>query len=385
MKYTLLVTQECNLNCHYCYIGKKPVSMPLSVASRIIDFIFQRTPKDESIHIGFFGGEPLLVFELIQSITDRIEKHPGYDKERVDLAIVTNGTIFSEEIAGFVNDHDISFGISCDGPSDVHDISRCYPDGRGSSHIVAHTIARASTTLNNVMVNAVYNPQTLSALPQTVGYLCALGVRQIHLNPDIKASWSPQDMALLPKVYRAVADCSIKSYQHHNPIFISFIDSKIAVILRGGYHAQERCQMGRAEMSFTPDGGIYPCERLVGDGTEAGRIGDIDHGVMPEKMACRRAPTVEGGSPCADCSLQRYCMHWCGCTNFFATGFYNRVNSFICASEKAAIHAAMHVFDTLGPSYSACFSDHAGGFLQGNIPQTATDRLPSVSSRPLSV
>lgn len=347
MKYTLLVTQECNLKCRYCYIGKKPVSMPLSVASRIIDFIFQRTPRNESIHIGFFGGEPLLVFKLIQSITDMIENHPGYDQERVDLAIVTNGTIFSEEIAGFVDEHDISFGISCDGPSEVHDISRCYPDGRGSSHIVAHTIAKASTLLSNVLVNAVYGPQTLSALPRTVSYLCALGVRQIHLNPNIKAFWSPEDIALLPKVYRAVADYSVLSYQRQKPIFISFIDSKIATILRGGYQAQERCQMGRAEMSFTPDGGIYPCERLVGDGTEAGRIGHIDHGVMPEKMACRRAPAAEENTPCADCSLQRYCMNWCGCSNYFATGFYDRVNSFICASEKAAIHECFKLFETV--------------------------------------
>lgn len=383
MKYTLLVTQKCNLQCRYCYIGKKSLSMPLSVASRIIDFIFRRTPKEENIHIGFFGGEPLLAFKAIQNITDIIENHSDYDKERVDLSIVTNGTIFSEEITRFINDHDISLGISCDGPPEIHDLSRCYSDGIGSSHIVAHTIAQASATLNNVMVNAVYHPQTLRALPQTVDYLYSLGVRQIHLNPDIKASWSPEYIELLPEVYTAVADYAVKSYTHQKPLFISFIDSKIAVILRGGYHSKERCQMGRAEMSFTPDGSIYPCERLVGDGSESGRIGHIDHGLMPGKMACRTAPKETGKTECDDCGLNPYCMHWCGCSNFFATGYYDRVNPFICASEKAAIEAALHVLNTLGPSYSMRFCDHAGGFPQSNVSQSIRARTTSEAPSPV--
>lgn len=371
MKYTLLVTQRCNLRCRYCYIGKQANSMPLSVAHKIIDFIYQRTPPDEEIHIGFFGGEPLLAFDTILRITEMVESHPAFDKERVDLGIVTNGTIYSEKIARFVQDHDISFGISCDGPPEAHDLSRFFPDGRGSAHAVANTISQAASRIEGVMVNAVYGPQTLATLPRTVEYLSSLGVRQIHLNPDISATWSRKEIAMLPEVYTAVADQAIQSYQNSHPLFVSFIDSKIAVILRGGYEAAERCRMGVAEMSFTPDGGIYPCERLVGDGTGEGRIGHIDQGIDLAGIQCRKASTIQIKNPCDDCSLEPYCMHWCGCSNFFATGDYDRANAFICASEKAAIQAGLHVLTTLGPIDSVRFSEHVNGHTHEHLRQPA--------------
>ena len=69
MKYTLAVTQRCNLACDYCYIHEKNSVMPLAVAEKILNFIFENTPKSEKIDIGFFGGEPLLEFNLIKKIT----------------------------------------------------------------------------------------------------------------------------------------------------------------------------------------------------------------------------------------------------------------------------------------------------------------------------
>jgi len=99
MKYTLCITQQCNLNCGYCYIEKKNATMSLSTAARIIDFIFSNTPPEEVIDIGFFGGEPLLHFDLIRDITETVKRNPRFDEYRVVYAMVTNGTIFRDEIA----------------------------------------------------------------------------------------------------------------------------------------------------------------------------------------------------------------------------------------------------------------------------------------------
>ena len=76
--------------------------MSLSAAKKIIDFIFKNTPSQEKIDIGFFGGEPLLEFELIKKITEIIENHPSFNNKLVELTVVTNGTIFSDEIADFL-------------------------------------------------------------------------------------------------------------------------------------------------------------------------------------------------------------------------------------------------------------------------------------------
>ncbi len=365
MKYTLLVTRQCNLRCDYCYVGKDASSMPLERARRIVDFAFARTPPADTIDFAFFGGEPLLEFDLIRDITAYIQRHDQYDAARVQLTVVSNGTHFNDAIAAYVRDNQVAFGISCDGPPEVHDRFRRYKGGKGSSAKVEETIRAATEAFSRVMVNAVCRPETLDALPHTIDYFSGLGVRQIYLSPDYSAHWTGEHAARLPEVYGRVGERYKEYYRRGDPHFISLVDSKISVILRGGYQPQERCSMGRGELAFTPDGGIYPCERLVGDGErgDGHRIGHIDTGIELRRMSCHRADdAVEAPlTLCADCGLKPFCMNWCGCSNYFASGYYDRASAFLCASERAAIACAAGVYHQLESELGNVFFDHATG------------------------
>ncbi|HUU83760.1 MAG TPA: radical SAM protein [Phycisphaerae bacterium] len=362
MKYTLLLTQACNLRCEYCYIPKRDCTMSRSVAGKAVDFAFANTPQEERIAIGFFGGEPLLEFELLEAVTDLIENNPGYEQARVELSLVTNGTIFSDEIAEFLRARNIGFGISCDGPPFVQDLHRRFPDGSPTSAVVQDTIRRALQAFSYPTVNAVYDPRTLPHLPETVDYFTSLGLRHIYLSPDLSAPWTAQDAARLPDLYRQVADRYVSHYLQRDPRFISLIDSKITVILRGGYQPLERCRMGTGEFAFAPDGWVYPCERLIASGRNGHCIGNIEEGLQTDLRRCHLAPGGELNPECRSCGLSGYCMNWCGCSNFFSTGYYNRVGPFMCASEKAAIHAAFDVLQRLGESCGSAFADHVAGF-----------------------
>jgi uncharacterized protein len=375
MKYTLLVTRHCNLRCEYCYVGKDRSAMSLDVARRIVDFAYSRTPSDESIDFAFFGGEPLIEFDRVRQITSLIEEHPQYDASRVQLTMVSNGTLFNDEIAQFVREKNIAFGISCDGPAEVHDRFRRYPGGKGSSEKVEQTLRDALDAFDNVMVNAVYRPESFEQLPQTIEYFSSLGLRQIYLSPDYSAEWTPQQAARLTDVYGDVAARYQDYYRNGDPHFISLIDSKIAVILRGGYQPQERCSMGRGEMAFTPDGAIYPCERLVGDGEGKHCIGHIDNGVDATLMQCHSAEqpqiaVIAPAKPCDTCDLKSLCMNWCGCSNYFGSGYYDRASAFLCASERAAITVAAKTYQNLEADYGELFFDHATGSPLGNSLQT---------------
>ncbi len=361
MKHTLLVTQSCNLACRYCYIGQRKARMTRSVAKDVVEFMYRHTPLSQKLEVGFFGGEPLLEFDLVKEITKLIESHPRFDETRVQLTIVTNGTIFSPEIADFVTRHDMGFGISCDGPPDVQNMFRRFHSGRGTADRVERTIREALEAFSAVMVNAVYGPKNLAQLPRTVEYFSSLGVRQIYLNPDFSARWTPAEVASLPQVFGAIGKLYVDYYLRQDPHFISPIDSKISVILRKGYDPLERCRMGRGEFAFTPNGDIYPCERLVGDGANGHCIGNVHEGIKPRKMLCHTAAGESVNSECSSCGLRDYCMNWCGCSNYFSTGYYNRVGPFLCASEKAAIGAAFDAFQILEKKVGATFFEHLGG------------------------
>ena len=81
----LNVTDRCNLRCKYCvfsgaYCGQRvhgSATMSLDTAMRGIDQFLARTGKtlqdpEKKLSIGFYGGEPLLAFDLIREILDRV-------------------------------------------------------------------------------------------------------------------------------------------------------------------------------------------------------------------------------------------------------------------------------------------------------------------------
>jgi uncharacterized protein len=374
VKYTLFVTRRCNLSCDYCYVGKVGDRMSLDMTDQITDFAFNHTPPSENIDIGFFGGEPLLEYPLLEEVTRRIEAHPQYDPCRVKLSLVTNGTLLSPEVVRFVKAHRIALTISCDGPPAVHDRHRHLPGGGKSSALVEDGIRMALGILGRVPVNAVYRPDNIRQLPETIDYFSSLGVRQIYLNPDFSANWDEETVARIPSVFEAVAEQYTDFYRRGCPHYISLIDSKITVMLRGGYQPTERCRMGTGEMAFAPSGEIFPCERLVDDNPETHRVGVVDGLVQIGPLRDHFAPGSPVNVPCLSCGIRGYCVTWCGCSNYFMTGSYNRVSPFLCVSERAAIELAISVFQCLEAELGPVFMDHLGG--KGLAP-SARECLPA--------
>ncbi len=334
--------------------------MSHKTATRIVDFMFRSTPSGEKIDIGFFGGEPLLEFDLLKHIVDLVISHPLYDKKRVLFSIVTNGTIFSGDIATYLKKRNITLGISCDGPPHVQDSSRIFADGSGSSAIVEANIRKALNFFPFMPVNAVYKPETLHFLPDVVDYFSGLGVRNIYLNHDITAQWTKNEADMLPALYDSIGKKYTDFYRTGNAHHISLIDSKIVVMLRGGYQPLEKCRMSKGELAFATSGNIYPCERLIGkdEGTDH-CLGNISLSGSLSKQCTHDAEHI-ANEACRTCSLRDYCMNWCGCTNYFATGDYNTAGPFICASEKAAIQTAYDIIAQLDREGFA-FSEHLAG------------------------
>lgn len=345
VEFTIFLTQRCNLACKYCYVKKKPATLSLARAEKIVDFIFAKSGKEASIDIGFFGGEPLLEFELMKEVTRMIVDHKEYDANRVVMRVVSNGTIFTEEIAEFLKIYNIGLGISFDGLPAIHDKNRPFKNGTGSADIVEKNLDMALEWFPLMPVNAVFDNTTFQHLSEMVDYLSGLGVRNIHLNPDVSSAWTPEKCVELDEVYSQLGKKYFQYYLDNNPHYISLIDSKVTVLLREGYRPDEKCSMGKGELAFATSGNIYPCERLVGGDTGGQHcIGHIDDDDF-KPFDCRKTIGILPPNTCNDCSLEKFCMHWCGCTNFFATGDYNQMNYFLCHSEKAAIKAALEVIE----------------------------------------
>ena len=127
----LSVTYACNLACRYCYVranGRPPATMSRETARRAIDLLRPPGPW----RIGFFGGEPLVAWDLVREIVESATGRAQALGAKVRFSITTNGTLVTLERAEFLARHGFSLIVSLDGPRELHDEERATPGGAGS-------------------------------------------------------------------------------------------------------------------------------------------------------------------------------------------------------------------------------------------------------------
>ena len=72
-KIMLIITENCNLRCIYCYEkNKNGKSMTFETAKEILDRAYADMDGYESMVIELHGGEPFLNFTLIKKIDEYV-------------------------------------------------------------------------------------------------------------------------------------------------------------------------------------------------------------------------------------------------------------------------------------------------------------------------
>lgn len=147
-KGSIMVTEECNLRCTYCFLHNKgPRTIDFDTAKEFIDIILGIKRDDKygrfglaspfTLHI--MGGETMLyaklVYDIIEYFDSQINEYNIPISFKIQLP--TNGTLLrknSEYISKLVNKYRDRFGIyiSIDCNKEAHDACRIYPNGEGS-------------------------------------------------------------------------------------------------------------------------------------------------------------------------------------------------------------------------------------------------------------
>lgn len=167
----ILITEECNLRCGYCYINNKPGTMSKNTALKAVELLFAENKPPNDVSIAFFGGEPLLKPKMIEFIHDYAINKSEETRRKISFSMTTNGTLLSEENAEMIERLGIKVTISLDGIKESHDKHRRTITGEGSFHLIEKNIKRA-LRLPNISVRLTVSPETAAILPQNIeGYL----------------------------------------------------------------------------------------------------------------------------------------------------------------------------------------------------------------------
>ena len=369
MKATLCLTHQCNMACRYCYAGRAPKpDMSQSTAYKCIDFALGSLAAGKSLDLCMFGGEPFLRFDLLQQVTAYAYRQAAVAGKVVHISVTTNGTLISPEIVNYAEENDVRLCFSLDGPPEIHDRNRRYRDQRSTSEDVMRNLEYAAKRLQCLEVNAVFGPDTIDEIPRCVEFFVTSGISLIHLNPNIKAAWSDELSPRLPDIYTRLANYYIACYRESHEITVNLLDDKMLLFLKGGYDSADTCSMGDGEMAFAPSGNIYPCERFIGEDDNLSLcLGNIHTGIDLKRRCALRARRGNRNFECLGCKVVKYCMNWCGCTNYFMSGQTDIATSILCAMERANIAAARRTFDALALSGNELFIQHMYRYVEAGF------------------
>ena len=142
---TLCLTHDCTLRCRYCYAGRKYAhAMSRETAEQgILLGLAEAERTGRGLDISYFGGEPLMEWELLQHCHEFLTSQAVQRGIPVRSGITTNGTLLSEDKLDWMAQRDYLIGLSLDGSPAMHDINRCRADGAGSHAAVQAALERA--------------------------------------------------------------------------------------------------------------------------------------------------------------------------------------------------------------------------------------------------
>jgi len=348
MHYTLHLTDRCNLACRYCYVKKGCADMTPEIAGRVMDMA-----AAEGGHHGivFFGGEPLLCRDLIEETVAYAEEIQRTGKCYFHFKITTNGLLLDEDFLSYACRHDIFVALSHDGLG--NDTERLKPDGRGSREEIEKAAALLLAYKPYSPVMMTVTPSTLPLYADSVKYLYDLGFRYIICTMDYSALWRDRDLLILKRQYRRLATFYRELMQKEEKFYLSPFEVKISSHIHRSNLRAERCELGKKQISVSPDGKIYPCVQLAGD--ERFYIGNVHDGIDEEARERLYHLNEREKEECAGCALRNRCNHYCACLNKGATGDITKVSPFLCGHERILIPIADGLAERLYKEKSALF------------------------------
>ena len=186
----LHMTDYCNLRCSYCFIedgiGQDYVrrNMSWDTAKHAVDKfirISSASTLEDRRTIVFYGGEPLLNFDVIEKVLAYLKT--DYPELKIKTVIITNGLLLDPYIADVFHEYGVDVCVSLDGPKDVNDACRMTADGCGSFDRVVENIRMLQSHGIDPGLSSVMTRESVASLGRVADFLFGeLGIKGVGFN-----------------------------------------------------------------------------------------------------------------------------------------------------------------------------------------------------------
>ena len=348
----LHVAHTCNLNCEYCFAGQgkyhgEDAIMSFETEKKALDFLVENSGNRKNLEVDFFGGEPLVNFEVVKQLVSYARSIEKEKNKNFRFTLTTNGVLLDDDAIDFLNKEMNNVVLSLDGRKEVNDAKRKTINGKGSYDIIVPKFQnfvkkrgdkeyymRGTFTHNNLdFTNDIFHMADLG--------FTELSMEPVVSKPDTDYSLKEEDLDTIYEQYEILAKEMIKRKKEGRP----FTFYHYMIDLSGGpciYKRITGCGSGTEYLAVTPNGDFYPCHQFVGDKNFL--MGNVDEGITNTKLRDEfELCNVYSRKECKDCWAKLYCSGGCAANSFHTTGSINGVYEYGCKLFKKRIECAIMI------------------------------------------
>jgi len=345
------VSHVCNMTCGYCFAGRGEYGggglMPLETGKRAIDFLVKNSGARKNLDVDFFGGEPLLNWDVVRAIVEYARKLEQGSGKNFRFTLTTNGLLIDDDVIDFANREMRNVVLSLDGRPETNDAMRRFPSGCGTYDTVVPKLKKLIDARGgkDYYIRGTFTRENADFVNDIL-HIADLGFRELSMEPVVAKPGSPYALTeddlpqILEQYELLVAQMINRKKQGREFSFYHY-----TLDLTGGPCVHKRvagCGVGTEYVAVTPQGELYPCHQFIGD--EEFMVGDIWSGIsndrLREEFGCRNIYTTP---ECRDCWARMYCSGGCAANNYHATGAIAGVYKLGCEFLKKRVECAIMI------------------------------------------
>ncbi|MDD6085548.1 MAG: thioether cross-link-forming SCIFF peptide maturase [Oscillospiraceae bacterium] len=346
----LNIAHDCNLRCAYCFastgdFGKGRKLMSYETGKKALDFLIEQSKGRVNLEVDFFGGEPLMNFDVVKKLVEYGRSREKEAKKNFRFTITTNGLLLDDDKIDFINKEMNNVVLSIDGRKEVNDKLRVRVDGTGCYDKIVPLYKKLVEKRGD---KEYYVRGTFTKYNQDfsddVFALLDEGFDQISVEPVVGDPSDPYALTEkeLPQIFREYDRLSkrILDYEKTGKKFNFF---HFMIDLDQGPCAIKRmrgCGCGNEYVAVTPDGDIYPCHQFVG--IDDYKMGNVEDGTFnPEMKKEFAAAHIYTKPDCRECWARFYCSGGCNANNYEHMGDILKSYKIACELEKKRLECAI--------------------------------------------
>ena len=336
---TMLLTNDCNLACSYCFESNKGKDyMPKEMALDILKATYNVVdPMAGIFTLNMFGGEPLMNWDTFKAICDYVLEN----NLKIRITATTNLTLLTDEMIDYIDELSIPILVSVDGIKEVHDKHRC-----NSFDKVIENMKKLIDRDLGYLIEArmTVAPDTAKYMYESVKMLVDLGINNIANVPASDLDWDAQSIQDYKDNYEKILDMYIdilNDETNKRNISLYKVDQALNLALEPIKEDTSMCNIGNPRWVIVDwKGDIWPCpDYPTTDNVDliAGKIGNFYTGVDETKVDPKPMVATYELERCKGCEAISICKSGCPYENYTKNGKFNEPTIGYCTLQKAFV------------------------------------------------